>query len=181
LNIRPAKADERSVVLDIEKRAFGNGKGAVIADLVAALMDDPTAAPVLSLLAVENERALGHILFSKVTIADSEESLSAAILAPLAVVPEAQGHGIGGWLIRDGLRRLAEGDVKLVFVLGHPGYYPRHGFQTAGVLGFAAPYPIPKEHAAAWMVQELRAGVIGTVKGRVICAEALDRPEHWRE
>jgi predicted N-acetyltransferase YhbS len=181
LNIRPAKADERDIVRDIARRAFGSGKGAVIADLVAALLDDPTAAPVLSLLAVENDRALGHILFSRVTLAGVDESPSAAILAPLAIVPDAQGQGIGGRLIRDGLRRLAVVGVELVFVLGHPAYYPRHGFQPAGIRGFTAPYPIAEEHAEAWMVQELRSGVIGTVKGTVTCAEALDRPEHWRE
>jgi putative acetyltransferase len=31
------------------------------------------------------------------------------------------------------------------------------------------------------MVQELNTGVIGTLKGKVICADELDKPEHWRE
>jgi len=90
--------------------------------------------------------------------------------------------GIGGELIKEGLRLLSESDVDLVFVLGHPDYYPRHGFKpNAGALGFEAPYPIPTEHADAWMVQELNTGVIGTLKGKVICADELDKPEHWRE
>ena len=181
MTIRPAEANERHVVLDIERRAFGNMKGPVIASLVDALLDDPTAAPVLSLLAFDKDRAVGHILFTKVAIVNGGASPSAAILAPLAIVPEAQGRGIGGRLIQDGLRRLAEKGVALVFVLGHPEYYPRHGFQPAGVLGLAAPYLIPEEHAAAWMVQEMRPGVLGTVKGALKCADALNRPEHWRE
>jgi predicted N-acetyltransferase YhbS len=71
--------------------------------------------------------------------------------------------------------------VELVFVLGHPGYYPRFGFKPAGVLGFEAPYPIPEKHADAWMVRELRAGIIGSVRGKVVCADTLSRPEYWRE
>jgi TPR repeat protein len=51
----------------------------------------------------------------------------------------------------------------------------------AGKLGYAAPYPIPDEHADAWMVQELTDGAIGAVSGTVICADALNKPEHWRE
>ena len=137
--------------------------------------------PLLSLLAEDNERAIGHILFTKAQIANSTEAVSAVILAPLAVIPEEQSHGIGGQLIKEGLRRLSESGVELVFVLGHPEYYPRYGFKPAGALGFEAPYPIHDEHTNAWMVQALRPGVLGRVSGRVICADALNHPEHWRE
>jgi putative acetyltransferase len=66
----------------------------------------------------------------------------------------------------------------LTFVLGHPEYYPRHGFKKASILGFDVPYPIPQEHADAWMVQELRSGVIGNVSGKVQCSDVLNQPEH---
>ena len=35
-------------------------------------------------------------------------------------------------------------DVELVFVLGHPEYYPRYGFTPAGEQGFEAPNSIPE-------------------------------------
>ena len=95
--------------------------------------------------------------------------------------PDSPGQGVGGHLIEEGLRRLSASGVDLVFVLGHPDYYPRHGFRPAGALGFKAPYPIPDKNADAWMVQELRPGLIGTVRGTVVCADALDKPEYWRE
>jgi len=69
----------------------------------------------------------------------------------------------------------------MVFVLGHPAYYPRYGFKPAGHLGFEAPFSIPNEHADAWMVQALRPGIIDSFIGKVICADALNKPEHWRE
>ena len=68
-----------------------------------------------------------------------------------------------------------------MFVLGHPEYYPRYGFVSAGKLGFEATYPIPEKVADAWMVQELQPGIIGKIKGKVLCAKALDAPEYWRE
>lgn len=181
MKIRTTTESDLAAVLNVETEAFGHEKEAKLVD---GLLHDPTAAPLLSLLAFEDEEPVGHILFTKVRIVDGEGSectISAAILAPLAVVPLAQGKGVGGKLIEEGLRLLKERGVELVFVLGHPGYYPRHGFRPAGVLGFEAPYPIPEKHAAAWMVQELRPGVIGGITGRVACADALDRPEHWRE
>ena len=77
--------------------------------------------------------------------------------------------------------QLKQSGVELVFVLGHPDYYPRSGFTPAGELGYEAPYHIPEEHSGAWMVQELSPGVIGRVKGKVQCSEVLNKPEHWRE
>jgi putative acetyltransferase len=69
--------------------------------------------------------------------------------------------------------------VELVFVLGHPSYYPRHGFEPAIRLGLMAQYPISPEEA--WMVRALRPGVIGQVRGTVVAADAMNRPEYWRE
>lgn len=168
-------------MLHVEKQAFGNDKGSEIVDLVNGLLNDPSAMPLLSLIAVNDDQAIGHILFTKAHITYSKESISAAILAPLAVIPDAQSQGVGGRLIKEGLKLLSESGVELVFVLGHPEYYPRHGFKPAGSLGFEAPYPIPDEHANAWMVQELRPGLIGSVSGKIICADVLNQPEHWRE
>jgi putative acetyltransferase len=162
-------------------QAFGSDKGPEIAGLVDGLLSDPSAMPLFSILAFDNKQAIGHILFTKALIAPSRGALSAVILAPLAVIPEAQSCGVGGRLIREGLRQVSENGVDLAFVLGHPEYYPRHGFNPAGALGFEAPYTIPEKHANAWMVQALHPGVIGTVSGRVICADTLNQPEHWRE
>lgn len=181
MDIKQAETADLGDVLAVEKEAFGQAEGPEIADLVAGLLDDPSARPRLSLLAIQDGRAVGHILFTRVRIAAPQASVSAAILAPLAVRPEAQSQGVGGRLIKDGLERLAASGTDLVFVLGHPGYYPRHGFRTAGALGFEAPYPIPEKDADAWMVQELNPGLIGRIKGKIACADVLNRPEYWRE
>lgn len=181
LIIRKSTESDLNDVLDVEAQAFGNEEGPEIVDLVNGLLFDPTAIPLLSLMAVNDDRAIGHILFTNARISSSKKSISAAILAPLAVIPGAQSQGVGGQLIEEGLRLLSESGVELVFVLGHPDYYPRHGFKPAGALGFKTPYPIPDKNANAWMVQELRTGVIDSVSGKVICADALNQPEHWRE
>ena len=181
LEIRKTTESDLPVVLYVEKEAFGNNKGSEIADLVNGLLSDPSAMPLLSLLAINEGQAVGHILFTKARLTNSNDSVSAVILAPLAVIPDAQSQGIGGRLINEGLKLLSESGIELVFVLGHPEYYPRHGFKPAGALGFKAPYPIPDEHANAWMVQELHPSVIGRASGKVECADVLNQPEHWRE
>jgi putative acetyltransferase len=144
-------------------------------------LNDPTAKPLLSLLAYEDDRPVGHILFTAASLEKTEKPLNAAILAPLAVVPDAQRQGIGGKLIIRGLQLLSESAVDLVFVLGHPEYYPRYGFKPASGFGLDAPYPIPIKDLDAWMVQALRPGVLDSAGGRVVCADAMNKPEYWRE
>jgi putative acetyltransferase len=175
--IRKALYSDLDNVLFVERAAFGSDEEA---NLVRDLLGDDSAKPILSLLAFQGKRAVGHILFTKARL-ESKALLSISILAPLAVVPDAQKQGIGGELIEYGLQVLLESGVDLVFVLGHPKYYPRYGFKPAGNLGFDAPHPIPNKNADAWMVRALRPEVIGTFSGKVICADKMNKPKYWRE
>lgn len=181
VEIRPANQADDQAIVNLTRAAFGDTEGPIIAELIANLLTDPTAQPLLSLVAETRANVVGHILFTHVRLSDSAEPARASILAPLAVHPDYQSQGIGGRLIQEGLRRLTESGVELVFVLGHPGYYPRHGFAPAGEKGLHAPYPIAPENAPAWMVQELRPGVLDHASGTVLCAKALDRQELWVE
>ena len=178
MNIREASALDLEAVLWVERLAFGQDEEA---ELVKALLVDPSAKPVLSLLAFHEDDAVGHILFTRARLSNAQEATSPVILAPLAVVPDFQRQGIGGKLIEKGLQLLSKSGVDLVFVLGYPGYYLRHGFNPAGSLGFEAPYLILAKNADAWMVQALRADIIGVVHGQVICADALNQSRYWQE
>jgi predicted N-acetyltransferase YhbS len=179
--IRRSTDSDRDAIRDIQMSAFENAQGQEIVELVNGLLGDETAKPLLSLVAEINGKIVGHILFTRARLQPDYQDVSVRILAPLAVSREFQGKGIGGSLIMEGLKQLAQSGVGLVFVLGHPGYYPKYEFRPAGVFGFEAPYPIPSVHADAWMVQELQPGVIGNVQGTIQCAEVLDEPQHWQE
>ncbi len=178
VHVRETTDSDLPDILRVQKLAFGQDPEAALTN---DILQDPSAKPVVSLMAFHGDDPVGHILFSTARMTRPGGGPSIAILAPLAVVPEAQRQGVGGNLIEAGLRRLSDAGVDLVFVLGHPGYYPRHGFQPAGPFGLDAPHPIPLKHADAWMVRALRPGVIGSIRGKVICSDVLNRPEHWRE
>lgn len=177
MNIRKALEADLQDVLAVERAAFGSAEEAA---LVNDLLKDDSAKPVVSLLALKNGTPVGHILFTRARLVP-EAPLSIYILAPLAVVPEYQKAGIGKALVEKGLKVLSNAGVHLVFVLGHPSYYPRFGFRPAGVIGFEATYPIPDKNADAWMVQELATDIIDGSRGRVVCADLMNRPEYWRE
>jgi putative acetyltransferase len=177
--IRETGNEDFNDIMTVERRAF---KSEGEAQLTAGLLNDESAEPMLSLLAFQNSIAVGHILFTRAIIKEAKEQKLMHILAPLAVIPECQKMGVGGMLIREGLKRLKELGSNVVFVLGHETYYPRHGFiPDANRLGYPAPYPIPEIHKNAWMVQYLTKDKSKLPKGTVICAKAMDREDCWRE
>lgn len=179
MDIRHAEPADLASVLEVHRVAFG---GEEEAELTAALLDDPSARPVLSLVAEEDGRVIGHVLLTAATVEGfGHRQASSMLLAPLGVVPEAQGRGVGGALVREALDTAGSSGVQLVFVLGYPDYYPRFGFTPAGPLGFEAPFPIPAKDADAWMVYETVSGVMRRAGGTVRPADALMRPELWRE
>jgi putative acetyltransferase len=177
LDIRESLPEELAAVLAVERAAFGSGEEV---RLVMDLLKDPSAEPVLSLLALFDTQAVGHILFTKAVL-DPPIALKAYILAPLAVIPAFQKQGIGGSLIKQGLQILADWGVDWVFVLGHESYYPRHGFSPALKLGFEPPYPIPEQFTGAWMTQALTPNCSANYRGRVIPAQTLNQPQYWGE
>lgn len=180
MQIRPSTPSDHEAISDAHRLAFGADEGPEIATLVNDLFGDTSALPLYSYVAVVNGKIVGHVLFTRVTI-DTDEHIPCQILAPLAVIPDHQGTGVGSKLIAHGLDELAKAGVSLVFVLGHPGYYPRAGFRPALPLGLLAPYPIPEKNAGAWMVQDLRGGLASKVSGCVQCSDILNEPQHWRE
>jgi len=182
IQVRPARTDELPAIHELLTAAFGTVEAPRIIQIVDEALADPSAQPLVSLVAVHDGRMVGHVLFTHAEVGTGAESVAASLLAPLAVHPDVQGQDIGGRLIAAGLTGLEGAGVGLAFVLGHPGYYPRAGFEPAGALGFIAPYPIPAEHADAWMVHVLKPELQGpSVAGPVRCAPAFAHPELWSE
>src|SRR5258706_11016864 len=129
-------AKERSLIHAINEAAFG---GQEEADMVDRLRP-----------------------FSRMSIEITGGSVSAAALAPMAVLPEHQRRGIGERLIRHGLNLLRERGEQIVIVVGHPDYYPRFGFSSEKARFLEGPFP-----RAAFMAMELSPGALDGVRGRV--------------
>lgn len=176
ISIRKTTDSDLSDILRVEEEAFGYPKEA---QLVDDLLNDPTAEPRLSLLAFDGDEAIGHILFTAVKIEGND--ITASILAPLAVVPKSQKKGVGGMLINAGIDLLRKAGVSMVFVLGHPTYYPKYGFAPVHPHAINAPYPIPEEYRDAWMMQILDDTVPDSISGTVVVSDQLGKPEHWQE
>ncbi|MEM7171068.1 MAG: N-acetyltransferase [Pseudomonadota bacterium] len=130
-HLRPANRGDEAPIAEIHRAAFA---GQAEATLVAALTTSGDAQ--ISLVAEMHGQLAGHILLS--SLLAPPQCLT---LAPLAVLPSHQNRGIGGALIKEGLRRAQALGWKGVFVLGEPAYYGRFDFSLDLAAPFDSPYP----------------------------------------
>ena len=86
LEIRKASASDWQAISDVVTAAF-EGEGPEITKLIDGLLQDSSAYPLLSLVATIHDHVVGHILFTNTQIKHAQQTVSSAILAPLAVSP----------------------------------------------------------------------------------------------
>lgn len=156
--IRGELPGDLAAIRHLNERAFDGPAEAKLVDLLRA-----AGKATVSLVAILDDRIVGHILFSPVTIAQAPAGVRAAALAPMSVLPEFQNRGIGSQLVREGLEACREHGFDLIVVLGHINYYPRFGFQKASDHGLASDY----DAGDAFMVLPLGEGVLQKVRGLV--------------
>jgi putative acetyltransferase len=167
-------------VWTVHEAAFGRPDEA---RLVARLRTE--AHPFVSLVAERGGRVIGHVFCSPVAIEGDPQAGRRAAgdasgvaspappaggLAPVGVLPDAQGRGAGGALVRAALEASRALGWELLFLLGDPAWYTRFGFVLA------APYGLhygARERArspafdAAFQVRELVPGAASTARGWV--------------
>lgn len=158
ITIRRESSRDKEAIREVNEQAFPTPAEAKIVD---ALRDNCPG--LLSLVAEEAGRIVGHILFSPSSIEGPGGVLFGTALGPMAVLPEHQRQGIGSMLMQSGLELLRQQGCPFVIVLGHPEYYPRFGFQRASRYRIVSQWAdIPDE---AFMVLFLRAFEVGEVAG----------------
>lgn len=160
IEVREERPEDRAAVREVNLRAF---KQEGEPRLVEQLHDHGRV--TLALVAVDDGRVVGHVLFSPVTIEDGEVVHHGIGLAPLAVLPEYQNRGIGSLLTRAGLKILRERGEPLVVVLGHANYYPRFGFEPTHRHGIRWELEAPPEaFMVVFLDEEAKRHIRGVVK-----------------
>ncbi len=157
--IRPEQPKDFAAVRDLNLAAFPNPAEANLVDELRA-----NSKAALSLVAVQDNRIVGHILFSPVTVESNDGEHPVLGLAPMAVLPELQRQGVGSLLVTAGLAHCKRTGVGSVIVLGHSDYYPRFGFEKASHFGVRCEYDVPDEY---FMLVELIEGAGGRISGMV--------------
>lgn len=157
--IRREKPEDIAPIRHLLELAFG---GSNEADLVDALRQRGVF--TLSVVAIQDNQVVGHILFPPVTIEPAPWSIRAIALGPLAVLPMYQRRGIGSQLVRIGLGECRQAGHEIVVVLGYPDFYTRFGFSPAKQRVIRYEHDVPDD---VFMVMELNNGALAGLSGVV--------------
>ena len=160
--IRKENKNDYNEVYNVIKKVFetaehsdGNEQ-----DLVVILRKSEAFIPELSLVAVEENKIVGYILFTKIKIKDNIE----LALAPLAVLPEYQRKGIGKKLIETGHNIAKNLGYHYSIILGSENYYSKMGYIPAIQYGIKAPFQVPDENFMAIKLNDTNIEIKGTVE-----------------
>lgn len=157
MNIRPEQAADFPAVRALIAAAFG---GTGEADLVERLRAEGDA--TIALVAEAQGRLLGHVMLSPMAA-----PFRALGLAPVAVMPAWQRHGVGSRLIESGIAIARAQGWQGMFVLGEPAFYRRFGFDPALAAGFASLY------AGPYLMALPLQGALPAMQGRIDYAPAF--------
>ena len=155
--VREEELQDRAAIHDVVRAAFGQAAEAVLVDQLRADGDS-----VISLVAVDHARIIGHVMLSKM-----KAPFNALGLAPVSVQPNRQRSGVGSSLVREALTRAQRGSWDAVFVLGDPGFYGRFEFDPEPASGFSSSYAGPH-----FMVLAMKNS-LPTATGRIDYAPAF--------
>jgi putative acetyltransferase len=140
--IRRLQAADLDAVSELNSLAFNGSEEAAIVRRLPADQDS-----LLSLVAHRDHDLVAHIEFFRILI---DGKPAAVGLGPdEREARPCRGGGIGSGLIRMGLIPLEARAETIVFVLGHPDYYPKFGFSAAAAAPFSAPWSGPAFMAKA--------------------------------
>jgi putative acetyltransferase len=154
--IRPIKETDFPAVRLVHLAAFSGPDEAALVDLLHT-----RGKGVISLVAVNDDLVIGHVLFSPAVVLGGPAGLRGLGLVPVAVVPQYQRKGAGTGMIQLGLKMAHLRGYDFCIVLGDPGYYTRFGFQPASHFGLQNEYNVKDE----FMGLEFRRGALSDISG----------------
>ena len=165
--VRQETQNEIDSIYKVVKAAFKTAEHSdgTEQDLVNKLRNSDSYIEELSLVALDDNLVIGHIMFTKAIIQYDNNEYETLALAPLSVSPSYQGKGVGSKLIKEGLKKAVDLGYNSVIVLGSEKYYPRFGFKEAINFGIKAPFEVPSEN---FMAMELKPEGLKNISGTVI-------------
>ncbi len=165
--IRKEHPSDYNRVHDVIERAF---EGDLHSDhteheLVARLRTSTAFIDELSLVSSYNNLIIGHILLSKVWLQNNTATYEILSLAPVSVLPEYQGKGIGTQLIETAHEKAVSLGFDSIVLIGHEGFYPRFGYQEASNFNIKFPFDAPNVNC---MALELITGSLSGKSGMIV-------------
>jgi putative acetyltransferase len=175
LMYNPENVEEiKNLFTTVFSNSEGQSEGILIGNLAYELMTETDPQDLYGFVAIEQEKIIGCIFFSRLTF---ESDIDAFILSPVAIHTDHQGKGIGQQLINYGIKRLKDAGVELVMTYGDINFYAKVGFNP--IKKEIVKAPLQLTYPEGWLGQSLISNAVDPVVGQSFCVKALNKPEYW--
>ncbi len=172
MNIRRENPEDFPAIYSLIKTAFETAKvsDGSEQDFYEGLRAGENFIAELAFVAEENGKLIGHIALTRARVLDKDGTpaqLKALLLAPLSVLLDYRGKGVGISLVDHALEAARTLGFEAVFLCGNPDYYGRFGFKSleqTSVRPKAA--AIPLQYA---LYLELAPAALARVAGTLEC------------
>lgn len=161
--IRAEQHGDFAAIGEVHCRAFDAPHGSAVATLVSRIRASDRYVPELGLVAVQEEKVIGHILLSYTDLLTSNGRRQILMLSPLGVDPAVQRLGVGSALTKAALKLADHRGEPMDVLEGIPSYYPRFGFRLARSLGIQFPEHVPEPAAQVCPLSAYDQSLCGNV------------------
>lgn len=166
-NIRQKTEQDSEAIYKLIKVAFETAKvsDGDEQDFAVRLCNSELHIPELDLIAEDDGKLIGHIMFSKTYITQPDGNhFDVLLVAPLSVALEYRSKGVGAALMREGFKRGKEMGYKAAFLCGDPVYYHRLGFKSIRDYGITHK-SIPEDYVMGYeLIPDSLKGITGEVR-----------------
>lgn len=166
IKLRLEKPADYKIVENLTREAFWNVHvpGCSEHYLIHIMRNSDAFIKELDTVAEIDGRIVGNIVYTKAKIlGDNGDIYNVVCFGPIAVLPEFQGRGIGGMLIRYTRKLAKQLGYRAILIYGDPEYYSRYDFVAAETYGIGTPdnmYAVPLQAC------ELYNGALQNCQGR---------------
>lgn len=164
--IRQANKNDYDEIENLTREAFWNvyKPGCDEHLVVHNMHDKDLSIKDLELVAVSDNKIVGHIMYSRVNIPEYEDK-KLICFGPLSVEPNYHHQGIGSKLVITSLKKAEKLGYEAVFITGKPEFYGRFGFEMASKYGIHMDgIPIEMD-APFFMVKQFKNSVLNKNEG----------------
>ncbi len=128
--VRQELIEDYEDIAEVTAQAFSDQDYIGEVALIDALRRGKYFDSELSLVALKDDKVVGHVLFyPQISYIDGKQ-MPSVLLGPISVLPEYQKLGIGTLLIKEGHKIALKKGYKFSFLWGHSTYYPKFGYLT---------------------------------------------------
>ncbi|EMD46158.1 acetyltransferase, GNAT family protein [Entamoeba histolytica HM-3:IMSS] len=134
-------------------------------NIVVKIRESDNYIKSLSLVGILQGKIIGHVMISKISIVNNQNTYNSYAIAPLSIAPDQQRKGYGSQLMKEVISRAQKLGITHLTLFGDDHFYHTFGFETSTKYGIKTDIPCDENNCMVIQLQEQGlTGINGIIK-----------------